>query len=289
MTRSLAYLGPRGTYSEMAAIAYCKWLQRQTPEAIALKAYPSIFQALQATAAGETALSIVPVENSIEGGVTVTLDTLWQLDCLRIQHALVLPIAHVLITPALALSSVEVVYSHPQALAQCQQWIESNVPQAKVVPASSTAEAVQHLRENPRAAAIASERAADLYGLPILAQGINDYADNCTKFWVLGSTPAPTGAHTFLAFSLPVNAPGALLKPLQIFSKYAINLSRIESRPTKRSLGDYLFFVDLEASTATESTQLALKELTTCTETLKTFGSYDFLSSGNLSEQSALP
>ncbi|MBD0267691.1 MAG: prephenate dehydratase, partial [Cyanobacteria bacterium Co-bin8] len=204
-------------------------------------------------------------------------DTLWQLDHLRIQHALVLPIAHVFVSQAQDISAVDLVYSHPQALAQCQQWIEKNVPQAKLVPASSTTEALQHLRENPNAAAISSERAAELYQLPILAQGINDYADNCTKFWVLGLTPAKSGGHTFLAFSLPVNAPGALLKPLQIFAKYSINLSRIESRPTKRSLGDYLFFVDLEASITTDATQTALNELTTCTETLKTFGSYTFL------------
>lgn len=277
MTLSLAYLGPRGTYSEVAALTYCSWLQQQTGQVVSLQACSSIPQALQATATGATALTIVPVENSIEGSVTVTLDTLWQLDCLQIQHALVLPIAHALVSKAKNLAEVEVVYSHPQALAQCQQWIESNVPQAKPVPANSTSEALQYLHENPKAAAIASERAAQLYQLPIQVLEINDYADNCTKFWIVGLSRVHQGEHTFLAFSLPVNAPGALLKPLQIFEKYAINLSRIESRPTKRSLGDYLFFLDLEAGLGTQTAQIALQELKGCTETLKTFGSYTYL------------
>lgn len=242
-----------------------------------LEACSSIPQALQATASGTTALTIVPVENSIEGSVTVTLDTLWQLASLRIQHALVLPIAHALVSKAQDLTQVEVVYSHPQALAQCQQWVETYAPQAKPVPTNSTSEALQYLHENTRAAAIASERAAQLYQLPVQAREINDYADNCTKFWIVGLNSAQQGEHTFLAFSLPVNAPGALLKPLQIFEKYAINLSRIESRPTKRSLGDYLFFLDLEVGLETQAAQNALHELKDCTETLKTFGSYTYL------------
>ncbi|HEY9879840.1 MAG TPA: prephenate dehydratase [Leptolyngbyaceae cyanobacterium] len=277
MTLSLAYLGPKGTYSEMAALTYSSWLQHRTGESISLQAYPSIAQALQATALGATALTITPVENSIEGSVTVTLDTLWQLDTLRIQNALVLPITHALISKATSLKDVEVVYSHPQALAQCQQWIEKNLSQAKVVPANSTTEALLHLSDNPSSAAVSSERAAKLYQLPILADEINDYADNCTKFWILGLTPNLHGGCTSLAFSLPVNAPGALLKPLEIFANHSINLSRIESRPTKRSLGDYLFFVDLEASANNQATQAALRELTPCTENLKTFGSYDFI------------
>ncbi|HEY9762045.1 MAG TPA: prephenate dehydratase [Trichocoleus sp.] len=277
MTASLAYLGPKGTYSEMAALTYATWLQHKRGESISLQAYPSISQALQATASGATTFTITPVENSIEGSVTVTLDTLWQLDILRIQHALVLPIAHALISKAASLETIEVVYSHPQALAQCQQWTEKHIPQAKVIPANSTTEALLQLGDQPNSAAISSERAAELYNLPILARTINDYADNCTKFWILGLTPNLHGEHTSLAFSLPVNAPGALLRPLEIFANYAINLSRIESRPTKRSLGDYLFFVDLEAGAENQATQSALSELTHCTEDLKTFGSYDFL------------
>lgn len=280
MTLSLAYLGPNGTYTEMAATIYSQWLQRHTGKNTVLQPCSSIAQALKATAQGKAALAVVPVENSIEGSVTVTLDTLWQLDALKIQHALVLPIVHALISHAENIAAVKTVYSHPQALAQCQQWLEQQLPQAVLIPTSSTTEALHRLPQDAAAAAVSSERAAELYGLPILARSINDYADNCTKFWVLGQAPVlPEQAsdHTALAFSLPVNAPGALLKPLQIFAENSINLSRIESRPTKRSLGDYLFFVDLEAGITTEATQAALSELLSCTEQLRVLGSYRIL------------
>lgn len=280
MTLSLAYLGPQGTYTEMAATIYSQWLQRHTGEAATLQPCSSIVQALKAAAEGRAGLAIVPVENSIEGSVTVTLDTLWQLDALKIQHALVLPIVHVLISQAQSTAAIKTVYSHPQALAQCQQWIEQQLPQAVLIPTSSTTEALHRLPQDSAAAAISSERAAELYKLPTLARSINDYADNCTKFWALGLTsvlPDQAGDHTALAFSLPVNAPGALLKPLQIFAEHSINLSRIESRPTKRSLGDYLFFVDLEAGITTEAAQAALGELLTCTEQLRVLGSYRVL------------
>jgi prephenate dehydratase len=126
--------------------------------------------------------------------------------------------------------------------------------------------------------AIASPRAAELYQVPILACPINDHPDNCTRFWVLGLKPSPGGHCTSLAFTVH-DVPGALLKPLQVFAQEGINLSKIESRPTKKSLGDYLFFVDLEADARESAVQEALKELTVQTETLKVFGSYDILSS----------
>lgn len=277
MTISIAYLGPQGTYSEAAALAYQSWLSGQTEAAVALQPYASIPQTLWAAAQQPTTTAIVPVENSIEGGVTVTLDTLWQLDCLQIQSALLLPITHALLTTASNLSRIQTIYSHPQALSQCQQWLESSVPWAKLVPTSSTAHAVEYLEGDEGAAAIASERAADLYHIPILVHGINDHTDNQTRFWILNREPSSHGRYTSLAFSLPVNAPGALLKPLQIFAKYEINLSRIESRPTKRLIGEYVFFIDLESAAGSPTTQKALAELKNCTESLKLFGSYDLL------------
>lgn len=276
MELSIAHLGPQGTYAEVAALAYAQWLQQQQQPA-QLRAYASIVRTLQATAQQETDLTVVPVENSIEGGVTVTLDTLWQLDHLQIQQALVLPISHALISAAPRFETIAAVYSHPQALAQCQGWLANALPQATLLPTNSTAEALTHLQTEPTAAAIASRRAANLYDLPVLAHPINDYIDNCTKFWVLGLQPATSGSHTSLAFSLPVNAPGALLKPLQILADQKINLSRIESRPSKKTLGDYLFFLDLEADAAAAKTQDAIAQLQTCTETLKVLGSYNTL------------
>ncbi|MEO1295802.1 MAG: prephenate dehydratase [Cyanobacteria bacterium J06636_16] len=274
MVLSIAYLGPRGTYSEQAGLAYQAWLQKHEQVDSQLKSYPSILQAIQAVAAAEVTLAIVPVENSIEGSVSVTLDTLWQLDTLRIQKALVLPIKHTLLTHTDDASKLQTLYSHPQALGQCQQWVAQYCPDALLIPTRSTAEALKHLEDSPTAGAIASEWAAQLYQVPVLARDINDQPDNCTKFWILGQSEQTEGSHTALAFSLPVNEPGALLRPLEIFAEAAINLSRIESRPTKRSLGEYLFFLDLEASLASANTQKTLRALKGCTEKLKLFGSY---------------
>ncbi|MBW4657243.1 MAG: prephenate dehydratase [Drouetiella hepatica Uher 2000/2452] len=278
MDISIAHLGPAGTYAESAALAYSTWLEKTTGNSSILHSYASIAQAIRAAAQGETQMAVVPVENSIEGSVTVTLDTLWQLDKLHIQQALILPIAHALLSTAPDLGAIEVVYSHPQALAQCQAWLEQYLPAVPLVPTNSTTEALQYLKTNPQAGAISSQRAAQLYELPILAYPINDHPDNCTRFWVLSLEPPQSGSQTSLAFSLPANTPGALLKPLQIFAQRQINMSRIESRPTKRSLGDYLFFIDLEANLESVMVQSALAELQGCTETIKILGSYDILS-----------
>lgn len=274
MAISIAHLGPRGTYSEQAGKEYQAWLCSQGQTDNCLQSYPSILQAIKAVSEDGVSFAIVPVENSIEGSVAVTLDTLWQLDILRIQKALVLPIAHALLTYGSKTEKIQTIYSHPQALGQCQQWISRHCPDATLIPTRSTTEALQHLKESPAAAAIASEWAARLYQVPVLIKHINDQPDNCTKFWILGKEEHQHGSHTSLAFSLPVNAPGALLRPLEIFAAAGINLSRIESRPTKRSLGEYLFFLDLEASSASDKTQSALKALENCTERLKIFGSY---------------
>lgn len=277
MSLSIAYLGPKGTYSEVAATAYARWLDQNQGTVTSLQAYPSISQALQATANGVSDHTIVPIENSIQGGVTVTLDTLWQLETLSIHHALILPISNALLSKAKNLEQIKRVYSHPQALSQCQEWLNKMLPTVEIVPTNSTTEALSWLSEEITSGAIASQWAAKIYHLPVLAHPINDHADNCTKFLSVSLKASKVGSHTSLAFSLPVNAPGALLKPLQIFSTLDINLSRIESRPTKRSLGEYLFFIDLEASWQDTSTQLALSALETCTETLKIFGSYEII------------
>ncbi|MBW4560282.1 MAG: prephenate dehydratase [Mojavia pulchra JT2-VF2] len=285
MTLSIAHLGPPGTYAEQASIFYANWLTKNTGMEAILCPYPSIVQTLQAVAQGQVQLAIVPVENSIEGSVTMTMDALWQLDSLQIELALIMPIVHALISCSASLDEVKTVYSHPQALAQCQGWLERFLANVQLIPSNSTTEALQLLKQDLTVAAIASSRAAQLYNLPILASGINDYPENCTRFWVVSNSKAKafahlsstSNSHTSLAFSVPSNVPGALLKPLQIFAQLGINLSRIESRPTKRSLGEYLFFIDLEADTTTSKMQSALAELSTYTEILKIFGSYNIL------------
>ncbi|MBX9253965.1 prephenate dehydratase [Desmonostoc muscorum CCALA 125] len=285
MTISIAHLGPPGTYSEQAAVFYVNWLGKSTGVKTMLCPYASISQSLHAVADGQAQLAVVPVENSIEGSVTMTLDTLWQLDSLRIQLALVLPITHTLISCANSLDSIQTVYSHPQALAQCQGWLERFLPRVQIIANNSTTAALELLEQDPTIAAIASSRAAQLYNLPILASGINDYPENFTRFLVVsqgeakaGSQGSKTGAtHTSLAFSVPANVPGALVKPLQIFAQLGINLSRIESRPTKRSLGEYLFYIDVEADANETQMESALAELSIHTEILKILGTYNVL------------
>ena len=277
MSISIAYLGPPGTYAEAAALAYVSTLAGETGRNSVLCPYPSIAQTLQSVAQGQAHLGVVPVENSIEGSVVTTLDMLWQLDTLQVQQALVLPIRHALLSRASTIEAIQTVYSHPQALAQCQGWLEKFLPSAQLVPTNSTTEALQYLDKDYTAGGITSQRAAQLYNLPILASAINDYPDNYTRFWVMGKQPSAGGSHTSLAFSTPANVPGALAKPLQVFASRGINLSRIESRPTKRSLGEYLFFIDLEADASQAPVQDALSELASHTEILKIFGSYSVL------------
>jgi prephenate dehydratase len=281
MTFTIAHLGPAGTYTEQAALTYAQWWSNQTQQVTPeLIPFPSIAQTLYAVAEGRTNLAVVPIENSIEGSVTMTLDTLWQLETLQIRQALVLPIVHVLVAQA-ELNAIPVVYSHPQALGQCQQWLRQNLPHAQQIPIQSTTEALKYVGVEG-AAAIASERAAHLYNLPILAKSIQDYADNCTRFLIVtqpnSSIEIPEIAenpiYTSLAFSLPQNAPGALVTQLQGFAARNINLSKIESRPTKRSLGEYVFFIDAEAALETEAMQSAIALLEQAAERLKILGSY---------------
>jgi prephenate dehydratase len=279
MPLSIAHLGPAGTYAEEAALTYANWLAEETGQTAQLCPCPSIAQTLYSTAGGKTEIAVVPVENSIEGGVTFTLDTLWQLEGLQIRQALVLPISHRLCSLAPNLQQIKTVYSHPQALSQCQNWLDRNLPQAQLVPTPSTTDVLDRLKDDASLGAISSRRAAQLYNLPILASQIQDYPDNCTRFWVLWQgeaepTPEAEHTHTSLVFSLPANAPGSLMQVLGIFSDRQINLSRIESRPSKRALGDYVFFVDLEVSDRPETVQSALAELAAHTDVLKILGSY---------------
>ena len=277
MSISIAYLGPSGTNTETAALAYQSWLAKTKNQASTLSPYANISLTLKAVLNQEIDLAVVPVENSIQGSVAITLDSVWKLEQLQIQTALVLPISHAILSYAPSLEKIQTVYSHPQALAQCQNWLERNLVDVRQVATNSTTEALQYLKNDSAAAAISAPRAARIYNLPILAQHIQDYPDNCTCFWVLGLNPAIEGERMSVAFSISANVPGALVKPLSIFADRGINLSRIESRPTKRSLGEYIFYIDLEVNGKEEFTKAALKELSTYTEVLKIFGTYSVL------------
>lgn len=271
MGRTIAYLGPTGTYSETAALTYAKSLE---PESGRLLPYPSIALALRSLVNRETDLAVVPVENSTEGSVVMTLDALWQLDGLQIQQELVMPIVNALLSRGTRIAEITEIYSHPQPLAQCQKWLETHLPNAHLIPTNSTTEAIQRVENRPTAGAIASHRASQLYNVPILVEPINDYANNCTRFWVMGWTPNPEGNRLSLAFQIK-DMPGALMKPLEVFAKLQLNLSRIESRPTKRSLGEYIFFIDVELEPGQKPlSAAALAELATYTDELKVFGYY---------------
>jgi prephenate dehydratase len=273
MTLTIAHLGPTGTYAEAAALSYA---QTQLGDgAFQLQPYSNIAQTLKAVASGEVELAIVPVENSIEGSVTMTLDTIWQLsEQIQIQQALILPISHALISVAAEIGQINRVYSHPQALSQCQDWLQLNLPQSLRIPETSTTAALKTLAKFPESAAIASVRAANLYELPVLFHPINDYPDNQTKFWAIGLQPSAVGNCTSVAFSLRANAPGGLMTALSFFADRGFNLSRIESRPSKRSLGDYLFFIDIETDLDCRELKSALADLDAYAETVKNFGSY---------------
>jgi prephenate dehydratase len=274
MSLTIAHLGPTGTYSETAALAYAKSLE---PQSSRLISYPSIALALRSIISQETDLAVVPVENSTEGSVVMTLDALWQWDGLQIQRELVLPISHALLSQGASLQHITKVYSHPQALAQCQKWLEAHLPTVEILPTNSTTEAIQRVAGEPTAGAIASPRAAQLYPVPILIEPINDYSDNCTRFWVMGLTPNIEGDRMSLAFQVK-DMPGALMKPLEVFAKRQLNLSRIESRPTKRSLGEYVFFIDIEIHPPQKDLLVeALAALATYTDVIKVFGYYQVL------------
>ena len=146
---SLAYLGPTGTNSETAALAYAHWLSKDKLD-VALKPYPSIAVAMQSVVAGEVDRAVVPIENSIEGSVTVVLDALWQ-SALYVHHELTIPIAHGLLSHATSLAEIKTVYSHPQGLAQCQQWLAKHLPQTQLVSTKSTTEGIKYLQSDPTA------------------------------------------------------------------------------------------------------------------------------------------
>lgn len=272
---AIAYLGPPGTYTEAATLGYVhQFLGGEDAQRAQLCPYPSIGQALQAAADGLVDLALIPVENAIQGSVTTTLDTLWRLDTLHVQQAVELPIAHVLLSHATDLQQLQTIFSHPQALGQCQQWLKDNLPNAQLIPMGSTTEAVGDLEKEPTSGAIASARAGQLHNVPTLATDISDHPDNCTRFWIVRrDAPKIIGDTTTVAFTVH-NTPGALLKPLQILSDRGLNLCRLESRPTRQAFGDYLFFVDWEGGLASSASQDALEELRSHTQICKVFGSY---------------
>jgi len=270
----VAFLGPSGTYGEQAAQRLSELEGWSEP---ALLPQQSIRAVVAALAGGHCDAAVVPVENSVEGGVTAALDALWEHADLSVSRALVLPIRHALLGSG-PFEGISEVLSHPQALAQCAQWLETQLPNALQLPTSSTAEAARLVRGSRFRAAVASLEAAREHGLEVLAHPINDVAGNCTRFLLLRRAPrAAHGDWASLAFSLHANRPGALLEALACFERRQLNMSHIESRPSKREMGEYIFFVDLElAAPAADAQALAavLDDLSPLCEHLALFGAY---------------
>ena len=270
-TMRLAYLGPAGTYGEQAAkrLAALEGIQAE------LMPQQGIRAVIQALASGTCDAAVVPVENSVEGGVSTCLDALWEHSELAVRRALVLPIRHALLGSG-PLEGISEVLSHPQALAQCGFWLGANLPTALQLPTSSTAEAARLVKGSRFRAAIASRAAAQDHGLEVLAYPVNDVPGNCTRFLLLQrSQREETGQWASLAFSLRSNQPGALLQALVSFTAHGLNMSRIESRPSKREMGEYIFFVDLMLpANGADPLRLALDQLRPLCAHLTLFGTY---------------
>jgi prephenate dehydratase len=270
MVKRLSYLGPAGTYSEEAAILYDSQAE--------LIPFPTIPAVCRAVSDGLTDEGIVPIENSIEGSVVYTLDYLISETALSIFHEVVLPIQHCLmIKSGTSTEEVRIIYSHPQSLAQCRHFLEDNFPNAELVASLSNSAAVNNMMEGATtAAAIAPQRAAELYGAEIISRGIQDVTNNVTRFVLLGwKDHEPTGADkTSLCFTFAQDAPGSLFSALGVFASRNINLVKIESRPTKESLGRYNFLVDCEGHRKGDLVKEALDALETQVSGLKVFGSY---------------
>tara|TARA_B100000700_G_scaffold158435_1_gene175681 strand:+ start:6758 stop:7588 length:831 start_codon:yes stop_codon:yes gene_type:complete len=247
MSTRVAYLGPKGTYAEKAAKALAELEKLDCPSYLPCQGLRSVVDNL---ANNLCEAAVVPIENSVEGGVSSTLDSLWRHEKLFIHRAIVLPIKHSLMSSG-SLSSISEVLSHPQALAQCSQWLNDHIPNAVHLPTNSTAEAIRMVKGSSFRAAIGSKDANQ--DLNILAYPINDIEGNCTRFIILSNkNTKEEGNKASFAFSLKSNSPGALLKALNCIANLGLNMSRIESRPSKRELGEYVFFIDLDLNNSNQ-------------------------------------
>lgn len=262
----VAYLGPPATFSHQAA-------QREFGSSVDYEPYPRITDIFAGVSQGHADYGIVPVENSTGGMVHETLDAFVDFE-LQICHEVLLPIHHALLGAG-ALADVKQVFSHPQALAQCAQWLRTHLPGVEAVEVASTIMGVQRAQETVGGAAIASEFAAQAYQLHVLARNIEDTQDNTTRFLVIANkdTP-PCGADkTSLMFSIK-DRPGVLFHLLKPFAERNINLSKIESRPTKRKAWEYVFFVDVHGHRTDANIAEAVKELEPHCYWLRVLGSY---------------
>lgn len=269
MAPTIGFLGPLGTYSEEAALLY---------DPSADRPYPTITAVGEAVTSGEIEVGIVPIENSLAGSVIFTLDLLVSQPDLFIRGEIDLPIEHYLLAkPGTDPAGIKVIYSHPQALSQCRAYLEKNFPQAEQMASLSTVLSVSDvINSEVPAAAISPRRASELYEVEIIDRGIQDVATNVTRFAVIGlADHAPTGRDkTSMAFAFEEDLPGLLYQVLGEFGRRNINLFKIESRPTKQSLGEYIFLLDCAGHREESPMKEALAALSEPISMLRVLGSY---------------
>lgn len=270
MGKKIGYLGPSGTFTEQAAISYDPYAE--------LIPFASISSIAESVDTGSTDEGVVPIENSLQGSVTDTLDLLIHDTNLSIYQEIVIPIEHCLLVKSdLIPGNLEIVYSHPMALAQCMQYLKYNYNDAVPTASLSTAAAVEDmLSSERRAAAIATERAASIYEAVVLDRGIQDNKSNHTRFVVLAkSDHSPTGFDkTSLCFSFGDDKAGMLHSVLGCFAESNINLAKVESRPNKEGLGGYFFLLDVEGHRENKNVKEALQKVSKQVSMIKIFGSY---------------
>ena len=268
----VAYLGPPGTFGEVAARSFFP----DAPDAdlVPVARHAEVARAVDRGGADR---GVMAIENLLNGSVRETLDTLIHETDLHIQGELLLPVVHNLVAaPGMSVEEVDLVISHTQALEQCNGFLEQHCPKAKRLAALSTAEAVAQALNQPRAAAIATRRAADLYGAEVLAEAIQDSDANVTRFITIGPEVCePSGRdRTSIAFDFDGDRPGLLTAALAEFSSRGINCSKLESRPTRATFGRYVFLIDFEGHARDPICAAAIAGLSEMTTMLKIFGSY---------------
>ncbi len=270
MSGRLGFLGPSGSYTEQAALNHDSTAR--------LLPFSSVGGVVEAVRSGEVDEGVVPIENSLEGAVTATVDLLIHASGPMIRHEQVLEIEHCLLgRPGTRRDRIGEIYSHPQALAQCRAFLAEAFPEARPIASLSTSAAVEQMQSaSSVAAAIANERCAALYGAEILERGVQDDPNNQTRFVVLAPTDhPPTGLDkTSICFDFAADAPGILHTALGELAKRGINLTKVESRPTRTSLGRYIFLVDLEGHREDDVVRDALARVQSQVSMFRVLGSY---------------
>jgi len=264
----IAYLGPEGTFSHMAVKQQFGLSARAMP----VGTIPGVFEEV---ARGGADFGVVPVENTTEGGIIHTFDTFLDSD-LKISAEIALEIHMCLLARAnLALTDIERVYSIPVAAGQCRRWLAAHLPRASVVEARSTADGARQAHDDPRGAAVGAEIAARLYDLVVLRRNIEDLSHNMTRFLVVGRQQAtPTGRDKTSLLLVTRDEPGILYRVLGAFAQRGLNMSKIESRPSRRRPWEYVFFVDIDGHESDQAVAAALADVRPSCETLKVLGSY---------------